>query len=252
MEQPAHDKPWCLFLDLDGTVLDIAATPEAARADAQLIQTLRDLDHALDGAVAIVSGRTIASIDDILKPLRLTAVGLHGGETRHPGKTAIVHETAQLPVGILLEITTSLADLDGVFIEDKGGTVAVHYRKRPDAEPLIRRVMQQIGCSSMDFHLLEGRKVFEIVPAGVSKRAAIVNMRTRSPYQGRPAIMIGDDRTDEAAIDAVNGWGGLGLRVAGEHFSAAQADFSGPAEVRDWLKTFADALLESPMPLCAS
>jgi trehalose 6-phosphate phosphatase len=251
MEQPAQDSSWCVFLDLDGTVLDIAATPEVACADTHLIQTLRDLNRALNGAVTIVSGRTIASIDDLLRPLSLTAVGLHGGETRNPPDAAIFRRTAQLPRETLLEIKVSLAGLDGVLIEDKGGTVAVHYRNRPEAEPQIRRIMQQIASDNRDLHLLEGRKVFEIVPAGVSKHAAITELRTRLPFRGRRPIMIGDDRTDEAAIDAVNAWGGLGLRVAGEHFPAAQADFTGPSEVRAWLKTFAEALTKTPMPLRA-
>jgi trehalose 6-phosphate phosphatase len=229
------DQECCLFLDLDGTVLDIAATPGAAKAAPHLIETLRDLDHLLGGALAIVSGRTVASIDVLLAPLRLKAVGVHGCEVRARSDGGVVRTRSVVPGEMLIGLKAELAGLEGVCIEDKGCSVAIHYRGAPEAEPVVRRLIGKLPLAECDLQVIPGRKVFEICPDGHSKRAAIARLQLLAPFYGRRPVVIGDDVTDEAAIDAVKAWGGRGLRVAGEYFSSARSDFAGPADVRAWL-----------------
>jgi trehalose 6-phosphate phosphatase len=230
-------EPWCLFLDLDGTVLDIAAKPSDVQTEPQLIHTLRQLDDRLDGALAIVSGRPVSDIDRLLAPLTFAAAGVHGSEFRANANGAVTTLKPQVPEHVLALLRDGLSGLAGVLIETKGSTVAVHYRNAPTVRTVIEAVINGMPLRESGLDVMRGRKVFELIPAGTSKLAAILALRELHPFVGRRPIVIGDDVTDEASIDAANAFGGSGLRVAGDHFPQSQADFKSPAEVRAWLQS---------------
>ncbi len=234
-----------LFLDLDGTILDIASAPGAVRTEPGLVATLHNLQGQLDGALAIVSGRSIAEIDRLLSPLHCVAAGVHGCELRVKSDGIAKSLSPPVPVEILTQLTDRLSGLAGVLIEDKGCAVAVHYRSAPAAGPVIEARISELPLRECGLVVLRGRKVFEIFPAGRSKLAAIKAIRELRPFVGRWPIVIGDDLTDEAAIVAANAWGGYGLRVAGEHFPRTQADFTNPADVRAWLQSLVSDTINS-------
>jgi trehalose 6-phosphate phosphatase len=231
---------WCLFLDLDGTLIEIAAAPTGVIVPADLVPMLHQLHAALDGALAIVSGRPIAEIDRLLQPLRLAAAGVHGCEMRAQAHGAIELATPPFPQRVLASLRDRLGPHDGVAIEEKGPGVALHYRHAPELESRIRALTREMSLEEHGLRIVHGRKVVELLPARASKRAAVEDFLTRAPFRDRQPIMIGDDAADAPAIDAVRALGGLGLRVAGEHFAPADADFSGPAGVRAWLRALAD------------
>jgi trehalose 6-phosphate phosphatase len=241
---------WCLFLDLDGTLIEIAASPSAVAVPADLAPLLTELQASLDGALAIVSGRPIAEIDRLLRPLRLAAAGVHGCEMRAHAHGTIELATPPFPHRMLASLRDRLGSHNGVVIEEKGSGVALHYRHAPELESRIRALAREMPLEDHGLHIVHGRKVVELLPARASKRAAVEDFLTRAPFRDRQPIMIGDDAADAPAIDAVRALGGLGLRVAGEHFAPHDADFAGPADVRQWLRTFADGRVPSrPTPL---
>jgi trehalose 6-phosphate phosphatase len=130
-----------------------------------------------------------------------------------------------------------------VVIESKPASIALHYRLAPDAEARIETALRRILEDGPDHLILcRGRKVFEIVPAHVSKGAALETLMALPDFRGRRPVMVGDDISDETAFVAVEQLGGCGLKVAGEHFSRAEAFFSGPADVRAWLATLSRTL----------
>lgn len=225
-----------LFLDLDGTLIDIAPTPQGVLIPDDLASLLGDLTRRLGGALAIVSGRPIPDIDRFLAPLAPVAAGVHGAEIR-----IACHGEIQLTAApidpTLIAAVGALAEAEaGVVVETKRASIAVHYRLAPTAEPRIEAALQRLLEDSPDHLILcRGRKVFEIVPRHVSKGAALETLLELPAFRGRQPVMIGDDFSDQSAFAAAARLGGCGLKVAGEHFSRAEAFFSGPADVRGWL-----------------
>lgn len=231
-----------LFLDFDGTLVDIAPTPAEVVAPPRLPGLLASLAAGLDGALAVVSGRAIADIDLRLRPFRGRAAGVHGAELRLDPDGGV-----QRAVGLDPSVFGRLRDLIAgdprLLIEDKRKSVAIHYRGAEEAEPGLGRALDAFVAEAADgLLLLRGRKVFEIMRAHVSKGEAVSRFLETAPFAGRRPVMIGDDRTDVAAIDACVARGGHGFRVASELFPAAEADFSGPEAVRAWLADLAKRL----------
>lgn len=243
-----------LFLDLDGTLLDIVADHRAASAPDGLVPLIDRIHHDLGGALAIVSGRPIATIDRLLAPLRLPAAGVHGAELRFAHATGIT-STAPLPPAVILAIERAVGGLAGIVVEVKRFAVAIHYRQTALAPETIEHLLTPLLAS--DAHGLtvrRGRKVVEVLPAAVSKGAALVRFMTEPDFAGRKPVMIGDDLTDQSALEAARRLGGKGFRVAGEHFSAAEAEFASPADVARWLAAFArrlDARRQETSPACS-
>lgn len=230
-----------LFLDVDGTLIEIAATPDAAKAPPSLAAVLARLDAALGGALALVSGREIVELDRLLSPFRGCASGAHGGQWRDGGDGEILRRPGLAPE-LIAAARVFAADL-GVIFEDKGVAFALHYRGREELADAIASGLERLtGCAAEPLTLMHGRKVFEVVGATTAKSAAVAHFMAAPPFLGRVPVMIGDDVTDLAAIDACVARGGLGLRVAGGCFDAGQAEFSGPAAVRGWLDRLAGRL----------
>ncbi|MGO9391322.1 trehalose-phosphatase [Rhodoblastus sp.] len=229
-----------LFLDLDGTLIDIAPTPSGALPPAELAGLLRSLSLGLQGAVAILSGRTIAAIDGLLAPLQLRAAGAHGSEIRDDEAGAI-RDVAPALTPAFIEEVRSLADLDpGVWVEPKGAALAVHYRLAEHCGPEVERRLRAMLPAALEVR--PGRMVVELVDRNTSKGAALQGFMRRPPFDGRQPVMIGDDVGDLAAFAAAEDLGGRGLRVGGEFFDSNAAEFSGPAEVRRWLAQLADRI----------
>ncbi|WP_374544510.1 trehalose-phosphatase [Rhodoblastus sp.] len=225
-----------LFLDLDGTLIDIAPTPSVTAPPPGLSGLVAELTEGLDGAVAILSGRTLATIDRLLDPLRPLAAGAHGAEMREERGGDGRAVAPPLPER-LVQAVARLSELDpGVAIEPKGSAIAVHYRLAAQRAPeLLRRLEALLAESALPLEIRPGRMVFEITPKSVSKGEALKAFMQRPAFRGRRPIAIGDDATDLDAFVAAEQFGGQGLRVAGEFFAEADADFDGTAAVRRWL-----------------
>jgi trehalose 6-phosphate phosphatase len=232
-----------LFLDLDGTLIDIAPTPQTVIVPHGLASLLGDLTQRLGGALAIVTGRPIADVDRFLAPLVPVAAGVHGAEIRTDCCGHIQLTAAAIDPALIAAVRAFAETEPGVVVESKHASIAVHYRLAPSAEPRIEAALQRILAHGPDHLILcRGRKVFEIVPRHVSKGAALETLLKLPAFRGRHPVMIGDDISDQSAFAAATRLGGCGLKVAGEHFNRAEAFFSGPAEVRGWLATLSRAL----------
>ena len=225
-----------LFLDLDGTMIDIAPHPDDVFAPRQLISSLGALSRQLGGALAVVSGRPIVTIDALLAPVRLPAAGVHGAEVRfEAGQQRIERAAPPIPNGVRW-LLAPLAGIRGVLIEDKTIAIAVHFRQSPDSAELIRQtVYGAVKAHEADqLTVVPGKFVFEIKHARFSKGTALEEFMARPPFAGRRPVFIGDDVTDEAAFAVLPKYNGLGLAV-GQDRPGAVACFATAAEVRNWL-----------------
>jgi trehalose 6-phosphate phosphatase len=232
----ANPRGCALFLDVDGTLLDLAATPKSVRVPEGLIAILQRLSLALDGAVAIISGRLISEIDLLLAPLRLAASGVHGAELRTAPDREIERVTAVLPADVVQSMRKLALNIPGVIAEPKGPGLAIHYRLAPHAEgDILTALEESLDKHSGAFELLPGKRLYEIVPSGLSKGTALETLAALPAFRGRTPIMIGDDIGDEPAFVAAENRDGFALRVAGEHYASDMSDFAGPGSVVAWL-----------------
>lgn len=233
--------PSCaLFLDFDGTLVDIAPQPEDVHVPGGLLDSLRTLHEALGGAVALVSGRPIEQVDDFLRPLVLPAAGVHGAERR--GADGVVHRVPTPDMNEVLEAAESLALSDPrLRVEPKNGSVALHFRQAPEREAECVEAMRAAVDRTPGLTLLRGKMVVEAKPGGASKGRAIEAFLEEAPFQGRRPVFVGDDVTDEAGFAAVQAREGLGVKV-GEGSSAAMGRIESPAAFREQLARAARAL----------
>ena len=205
--------PSCaLFLDFDGTMVDIAPQPQAVHVPQPLIAVLQELREYLQGAVAIISGRPIAQIDDFLRPLELAVAGVHGAERR--GADGQLHLLHTHPLDHVEEAACTLAaEHPGLLVEAKRGSLALHYRQRPELEELCLQAMQKAVEESPGITLLRGKMVVEAKPGGASKGRAIEDFLGEAPFAGRTPVFIGDDVTDEVGFTTVQRLGGMGIKI---------------------------------------
>ena len=240
---PALDLDRCaLFLDYDGTLVDLAPTPAEALADAELRELLAALHVRLTGALAIITGRPVADIDGFLAPLRLTVAGLHGlVRRRHDGHLT---ETA-LPPGLMAPVRAALASFaaahPGTMLEDKRLSLALHYRQAPEAEEAASQLAQQLAeGSNGHLRLQRGKMVVELLPVGSDKGGAVAALLDEADFRGRTPIFVGDDVTDEAGFRSVNALGGVSIRV-GDGPTEAAHQLSDVTTLRRWLSQMAHA-----------
>lgn len=234
---PAWDPRWALFLDVDGTLLDIMEHPDDVRAAPHLKRVLAAAADSLGGALALVSGRSIASLDAVFDPLRLPAAGLHGLERRDAGGR--VH----YPSGYARRIAAARDALlefvqaePGLLLEDKGAALALHFRGAPAlADECRRRIGQARQAAGEDFHVQHGKMVFELKPSGRDKGTAVTDFMAETPFRGRRPVFVGDDVTDEDGFRAVNALGGISIRVGETAGSAARLVAADVAAIIDWL-----------------
>jgi trehalose 6-phosphate phosphatase len=231
---PAHT---ALFVDLDGTLLEFAATPGAVTVDAQLPSLLRDLSAALDGALAAISGRPLATIDELLHWPQLVAAGQHGAELRHANgeiEHAAINAAALDAARALLHTRAPRAD--DVRIEDKEIALSIHYREFPRAEPFARELAAiALRAAGSGFELQHGAYVVELKSARVDKGRALAALMTHAPFLGREPWVVGDDYADEHAFAMAQSLGGTGIVVGERTDSIAHYQLADPAAARSWL-----------------
>lgn len=239
---PSSRAAWALFLDFDGTLTEIAATPDAVTIDAGLPSILLDIAKSMSGAVAIVSGRPIIQIDRLLAPALLPAAGQHGLERRRSDGSVDQISRYQQALNGVKEAMQPLAESDPqLLLEDKGLTVALHFRNAPDKASICRKTVQTAVNRFPDLELLEGKMVLEARPRNVNKGKAVQAFMSEGPYRGRVPVMVGDDVTDEDAFRLVNDLQGVTIKVgAGE--TQAHHRLSTVSDVLRWLKQLRDSL----------
>lgn len=224
-----------LFLDFDGTLVDIAEQPELVHVPADLGSILQQLSASLQGALAIVSGRELADLDHFMSPLVLPLAAEHGSVQRFAD--GHVAQLARPDLRDVERVALALAGQHaGLRVEIKSAAVALHYRHAPALELLCLEAMSDAVTRMPGVELMRGKCVVEIKAAGVSKGTAIQGFMALPPFAGRLALFAGDDTTDESAFAAVQALGGAGIKV-GHGDSLARFRCSNPAALRRWLQS---------------
>lgn len=241
---PADTAPsWAFFLDIDGTLLEYADRPGAVCVEGALASTLVRLHRATDGAMALISGRAVSDVDALFAPLVVPAAGQHGAERRSADGTHHRHPTLAEALRPAAEALAGFAGRHpGVFLEDKGMSVALHFRLRPELRDRVAREVSRVAETLGDAWAVQaGRLVLEIRPGGRDKGVAIAEFFAEPPFAGRVAVFVGDDLTDEHGFRMVNRLGGLSVKV-GAGGTAARWRLHDSAAVRRWLVTCAERL----------
>ncbi|AXQ27369.1 trehalose-phosphatase [Solimonas sp. K1W22B-7] len=230
---PALGEDIALFHDLDGSLLELASRPEAVKVAPYLPVLLTALHRRLGGALAIVSGRQIQTLDRLLYPLRLAGAGLHGAELRRDLRGSI-ETTATAGSGDLPEaLRRYFSDDPRIVIEDKGMAVAVHFRLAPERAAECEAVAAALA-SAMGLSATQGKMVIEVLPPEVNKGQAVQALMTLPPFAGRRPVFVGDDLTDENGILVAQAMGGYGIKV-GAGPSVAHYRLGSVPEVHGWL-----------------
>lgn len=225
-----------LFLDVDGTLLHFADAPGDVTIETETIELLARAYRATGGALALVTGRGLADVDRLFDPLELPAAGQHGFERRDA--TGVVHRHATpspLLRVIRLRLEAFRREEPGVLVEDKGLTLAVHYRLAPQAEGRLAALLDGALAGSGDVLCLQRAKMaFEVRSAGKDKGTAIAEFMAEPPFRGRRPVFLGDDLTDEYGFGFVNDVGGVSIKV-GDGPTVAPWRLAGVEAVRAWL-----------------
>jgi trehalose 6-phosphate phosphatase len=241
-DESAEDGRIALFLDVDGTLLDLAERPDDVTVPDGLVSDVAAAEARTGGALALVSGRTIADLDRLFSPLRLRAAGVHGAELRLDPKDQLTPspQSDVLPPALWTALTDLLREFPGTFAENKRFSYAVHYRQAAGVGAVLRTRLANLleTQSQPEITMLEAHCAFELKARRFDKGRAVAAFLSTPPFQGRTPVFIGDDRTDEAGFVAVLAHGGRGYSV-GEPRPGAVSTFANPSEVRGWLAAFA-------------
>lgn len=233
---PLDVREHALFLDLDGTLVDFAAHPEQVVASEDLRLLLAQISHAMAGAVALITGRSIASADAVLDGALVHIAGIHGFERR-------VGDATERAVNDVSPVAAAIADAQTLVangalaadIEDKGGALALHYRRTPEFADGVRRAAADLA-QRHGLSLLEGKMVVELKLGERTKADAVADFMRDAPFAGRSPIAIGDDITDEDAFRAVAKLGGKSILVGEARATAAHWRLADTNAVFAWLK----------------
>jgi trehalose 6-phosphate phosphatase len=218
-----------LFLDLDGTLIDLAPTPDSVVVPPELPTLLRALHHRLDGALAIVTGRPIAQVDALLPGIPFAVAGEHGGAIRPTPDAEILRAPSEpVPLAFLDAAETLVARHPGAILERKARGYVLHFRRAPEAGPVFEQHLRTTLQNWPHHRISAAHMAWEIKPQGIDKGVAVATLMASAPFAGRVPVFIGDDVTDEDGMRAARQFGGIGLRV--------QEAFGDPAGVRKWLE----------------
>ena len=228
---------WAFFLDIDGTLLDIAPTPKSVhtlKADCKLVAALYD---KAGGALALVSGRSLAMIDELFAPLRLPAAGQHGVERRDARGRVHRPRVSDDVLGRAADTIRAFAERHaGLVFENKGYSMALHYRLAPHlagaAHAVVREAARALGDG---VEVQRGKMVAELKPTGHDKGRAIGAFMREKPFAGRVPVFLGDDLTDEHGFRVVQELGGHAVKV-GSGPTVARSRLANPAAARAWLQ----------------
>jgi trehalose 6-phosphate phosphatase len=228
-----------ILLDVDGTILDLAPTPSQVEVPATLRATLTKLFHRTKGALALVSGRPLADIDRIFAPLRLPVIGGHGAEIRRTPDSPATHPPLSINTQLKEELIAAAGE--GILIEDKGYSIALHYRLAPERGGALREAVAAVVDAHPDsgVEILSGKRVIEVKPARFTKGTGIRHLMNDPPFHGRIPYFIGDDVTDETAFAVLPQFKGIGYSV-GRSFKGVAGVFDDADAVRDWLDRVLD------------
>jgi trehalose 6-phosphate phosphatase len=233
---PPFSRGWCLFLDIDGTLLEFESHPDLVRATQGLIVLLQSVSGVLDGALALISGRPLADIDRVFGTWRPSAAGGHGAEVRGPNGTRVHHMDEAKVRALRGQAQVEAARLPGVWIEDKGYGFALHYREHPEHEAAVVAMAEDIAVQSDGtLQVQPGVYVQELRPAAFDKGLALDELMSQDPFAGRPPVVVGDDRTDEYAFEAAHRHGGISILVGPRDDTVARYRIADPVGVRAWL-----------------
>jgi trehalose 6-phosphate phosphatase len=223
-----------LLLDLDGTLIDIAPTPDSVIVPPELPPTLRRLRGRLRDAVAIVTGRPVNQVEALLGDAPYAVAGEHGAALRFaPGAALVRTELRAVPEGWVAQAERAIAAHPGALLEHKSSGFVLHYRLAPEAGPALRQALLSIVGEAEDrWVVMRAHMAWELKPRGVDKGTAVAALLEHPPFAGRVPVYVGDDVTDEDGMRAARHAGGMGLRV--------QDVFGDPAGVRSWLGRLAD------------
>jgi len=233
---------YAILLDIDGTLLDLAPTPREVWVPPDLATTLNRLLDKTAGALALVSGRALNDIDLIFAPAQFPAVGGHGAEMRLAIDSEAVATHAPPMDKELKRRLAAIARLSpGILLEDKGYSLALHYRLAPHAEKAIYEAVSLIRADlpNAPIEVLPGKSVVEIKHSGFTKATGVTELLSHQPFKGRRPIFIGDDVTDESVFAIIPGFGGLAFSV-GRLARGVAGHFDSPRDVRGWLARLID------------
>jgi trehalose 6-phosphate phosphatase len=239
---PPPSVAWAYFLDVDGTLIDLAERPDAVHVDTELLDLIARLHRASGGAMALVSGRALSDLNQRLGALHVPLAGQHGLERRDAAGRLWIHAAPPAAKGAIVDaLAPVLARHAGLLLEDKGLTLALHYRRAPHLADYAQRLMERLALGAgAELEVQHGKCVAEVKPAGIDKGTAVAEYLSESPFQGRRPVFIGDDLNDEHAFAEVNKLDGISIKV-GKGVSGARFRLRDVAAVRRWLN---DALPE--------
>ena len=244
-EPPSHT--WALFLDVDGTLIEIAEAPDAVHVDEGIGSLLARVGERLDGALALASGRSLEVLDGFFEPLKLPAAGLHGLERRSAGGAVARSDASAVLDPARRELERFVAEHPGTLLEDKSATLALHYRRAAGAEAAAREEMERVRTAlGSAYRVQEGKMVLELKPHRPNKRTVVEDFMAETPFRGRAPVFVGDDITDEEGFEAAQRAGGaaivVGLAAEASRTSNARYGLSGVPELHRWLEALCDGL----------
>src|ERR1700688_415575 len=228
---------FAVLLDIDGTLLDLAPTPREVWVPPGLATTLNRLLEKTSGALALVSGRSLNDIDLIFAPAQFPAVGGHGAEMRlSPDSEAVATHAPPMDKELKRRLAAIAKLSPGILLEDKGYSLALHYRLAPHAEKAIYAAVSLIRADlpNAPIEVLPGKCVCEIKHSGFNKATGVLELMTHEPFKGRRPIFIGDDVTDESVFAIMPDFGGMAFSV-GRRAQGVARHFDEPRDVREWL-----------------
>ena len=228
-----------LFLDFDGTLVDIAPTPDGIVVTNELVGLLDRLLNKLDGRVAILTGRSSEDIENRIPSSRVTIAGHHGLETRAAGEVVSTIERPAILDRVVARLRSLEAEHPGVLVEEKPLGVALHYRAAPAAEEACRAAIVA-AASAGGLVVQPGKMVFELRPEGTDKGDALRKLAGEPPFHGSRPVFLGDDLTDEPAFLAARQLGGAGVLIGEARSTAANYRIGTVAETIDWLSSACD------------
>jgi trehalose 6-phosphate phosphatase len=238
-QPPILDTQSALFLDVDGTLLEIAAQPELVCVPRGLAALIASRAKERDGAVALISGRPLAELDQLLRPWHGAAAGLHGIERRRADGSPdqVLDPAGEAALDrIRPKLAAVAGDARGLMLEDKGGTIALHYRAVPEREAEIRAYAETLLAETEPaLRLIAGKMVVEFQPSSVNKGRAIAAFLAEPPFFSRRPVFVGDDTTDEDGFAEVRRRDGIAVRVGSPSATAANYCLPTVSAVLDWL-----------------
>jgi trehalose 6-phosphate phosphatase len=231
-----------ILLDIDGTLLDLMPTPREVWVPPGLSKTLNGLLEKTSGAMALVSGRSLNDIDLIFAPEQFPVVGGHGAEMRLSADSeAVAVHAPPLDKELKRRLATIAKLSPGILLEDKGYSLALHYRLAPHAEKAIYEAVSLIRADlpNAPIEVLPGKCVCEIKHSGFTKATGVRELMTHEPFRGRKPLFIGDDVTDESVFAILPDFDGVGFSV-GHLVRGGAGHFDAPSDVRDFLARLLD------------